>query len=566
MSQALPPPTDDEIIASAEVGTIVCLLADEIDHDLPDSLVNRAAALHNAGQINLLGSKQKSAIDRLDGHVFFTTQQMLCELIPKLDAPVADMMVLVKQLVEKGGMDLAAQLPLQAFKVWLANNLTRVDEILAAFRGGSTDDAAYLAAALEARGDPALVFPFLKFPDVRRQFAASALGSICPADEAAAAVALTELLPLAQSDSHDMTRFTALYTMAEILSHTEKLAPVWVPQIIAAAKNNPSNSTCEALLQGVWRRTKLFDDQQVSDVIALAMARDMTDERLLNLLANVLGQLVGTVHRDKALDALTTLVEQGTINLEENGPILYQLHDLDRLQRYSLVVRWLNSGVANLCQAAVAVAVRAGQAAPFDGDLSGSGLTSEEIIALCQRAVGYLFIHPVAAASIVVAGLRAKDAKATPILTQLLYFPLLMNYLGSVQDYLKTIKKGDAAWAPTRKALKQIAGYTLGLTTKEPIKELSPSDYQLNIARERRMEMNREIYKQVRKESVLLSFVHQSTVLYGRSTMTYLRGTNSPPVTMEMKAFSHSFEVPRLDILDPVGLAWMLRQFRMARP
>ncbi len=566
MSHAGTIPTDDELIASADAGMLLDLLETEVDHDSPDSLLNRAAALHNAGRFDLLGEKSFAAIDRLAGRDFFNAQQLMGDLIPKLTAPLADMMAMVKYLVQKGGADGFAGFPLQAFKAWLSKDHTRAENILESFRVGTSEDAGYLAAALEVRGDPTLVFPFLAFDDSRRQFATSALGAIQPADDATAAVALAKILPLAQADPHDMTRFTAIFTAWEILKHVPHLAPIWTPLFVAAVQANPTNQTVEAMLQGLWRRTNLFDDQAVTDSLDIAMAADLSNERLRNLLVIVLGHLIKPPHDAKALAHLTTLLGQGLIDMGKNGSILHRFHAMGQQQVFDLVVRWLGTGNPMLCEAAVAITVKAGQGAPFVADLSAAGLSSDEIVALAYRAVGWFFIHPTTAASVIVAGLRLKDAKATPILTKLLYFPLLLNYLGSVQDYLKTIKRGDAAWAPARKALKQAADYVKGLETKGPIKELLPSDYQVSISRERRMEMNRDMHKQVRKESVLLSLVHQSTILYGRSTMTYVRGADNPPMTMDMHAYSHSVEVPRLDVLDPVSLSWMLWRFRMARP
>src|SRR5207247_27482 len=139
MSPSVPPPTDADLIASAKAGALFDLLKGEIDHDPADSLLNRAAALHNNGRIDLLRDTLAGTLKTLVGPDFFSAQTIFCELIPKLNAPVPEMITLVKQLVEKGGNDGAALFPLQAFKAWLANDIARADEILAIFRAGSTD-------------------------------------------------------------------------------------------------------------------------------------------------------------------------------------------------------------------------------------------------------------------------------------------------------------------------------------------------------------------------------------------------------------------------------------------
>ena len=55
-----------------------------------------------------------------------------------------------------------------------------------------------------------------------------------------------------------------------------------------------------------------------------------------------------------------------------------------------------------------------------------------------------------------------------------------------------------------------------------------------------------------------------STLLYGRKAITYVRGADEPPVSMEMKTMSTGFEMPRLQIIDPVGLDWLIRILRLS--
>ena len=77
----------------------------------------------------------------------------------------------------------------------------------------------------------------------------------------------------------------------------------------------------------------------------------------------------------------------------------------------------------------------------------------------------------------------------------------------------------------------------------------------------------RKTQKDAEKQSVLLSLVHRSVLLYGRRSITYVQepGGKRRPVSMDMHSISHSFELPRSEIIDPVGLSVMLLTFRSAR-
>ena len=69
------------------------------------------------------------------------------------------------------------------------------------------------------------------------------------------------------------------------------------------------------------------------------------------------------------------------------------------------------------------------------------------------------------------------------------------------------------------------------------------------------------------RESVLLAFVHRSTILYGKRSLTYVTDYDGSrrAVAMDLKSVGMSFELPRREILDPVGLDYTLRVFRVEK-
>jgi hypothetical protein len=139
-----------------------------------------------------------------------------------------------------------------------------------------------------------------------------------------------------------------------------------------------------------------------------------------------------------------------------------------------------------------------------------------------------------------------------------------VNYGGKVRDYLKTIKNGDTAYIPVRAALKTADLFIKGLEIDPQIKELRPSEYQHSVERRHAHDFMRKVQKDAEKQSVLLSLVHRSVLLYGRRSITYVQGPDNKrrPVSMDMHSISHSFELPRSEIIDPVGLSVMTLTFR----
>jgi hypothetical protein len=269
-----------------------------------------------------------------------------------------------------------------------------------------------------------------------------------------------------------------------------------------------------------------------------------------------------------AIDCLTNLLaSDGTgVSLEDFPGLEHRLMNLNPTQLFALAVRWFATGDRKLCESMTKLIGAVHQPQPFDATLAGRGLSGSQMIVICHKAIGYLILAPAVAASFVVAALRAGDKTVQRELVQLLLQSVLINYGETTAAYLKSIPKGDAAYQPVRKALKLYRTYEEGLNIKTTIKELLPSSYQRGAVRQKHYVTGREIRKQAEQQSVFFGSVQHSTLLYGRKAIAYVRGADEPPVSMEMKTMSAGFAMPRLQIIDPVGLDWLIRIFRVSKP
>jgi hypothetical protein len=185
-------------------------------------------------------------------------------------------------------------------------------------------------------------------------------------------------------------------------------------------------------------------------------------------------------------------------------------------------------------------------------------------IFLCRKAIGFLFIKPLICCSIIVSVLRAGDREVEGPVTELLFDPILLSYGGDAKEYLKRIPATDPAYGPIQNALAKDEDFYAGLGTIGTIKELHPSDYQCDVVHQRTYDEMRTAYKIAESKSVMLSLVHRSTILYGKCSLTYVpdHDGGQRAVAMDLKSFGTSFELPRREILDPVGLDFMLRVYR----
>jgi hypothetical protein len=73
--------------------------------------------------------------------------------------------------------------------------------------------------------------------------------------------------------------------------------------------------------------------------------------------------------------------------------------------------------------------------------------------------------------------------------------------------------------------------------------------------------------KKAEGKSFLLSSVRRSTILYGKRSLTYVADLDGRhrAVSMDLKSFEASYELPRREILDPLGLDHMLRLYRVEK-
>jgi hypothetical protein len=562
--------TDVEIIARCNSGMLLEDI-DSFERDGPDpaSLLNRCVALHNSGQIDLLALTATEQFSSISGFDFFIKQGFFCDAIPQLQTAAPPLMRAVQALVAKGGADLAANHPYEAFRKWCVADLTRAHAIVASSEMGDVQANAFVTFALTALGDAALARSFIaRYSDQRRLSALFALGRIKPAGAKDAEDSIGVLMPFVDAAHDEAARCNALMPLLDICQQFPALAPAYLPKAIAAAAVTPTPGLLLNLAQALWSHVKLFDRVSIDRALGALKATDPALGGIVQAVDVALKAILETPNGDLALDFLTDiLAPDNGFDLDQFKTVKHDLAGGDRDRLFKLLVRWLISGNSNLGGFAPHILTTGERADPFDTSTAGLGLTEPDHVFLAYKTLGWLFTNDVVAASILVACLRGCDPATAKTIGELLFDPLLVNYSGKARDYLKTIKKGDTAYSPVKAALKATNLYVKGLKIDPQIKELRPSEYHHSVERRRAHDWMRKIQKDAEKQSVLFNLVHRSVLLYGRRSITYVQepGNKRRPVSMDLHSFSHSIELPRSEVIDPVGLSVMLLTFRSAK-
>lgn len=570
------PPTNDELIAWYEAGELVDRAGRYFDLADPDRFrdaARRAGALGAAGSIDLLSLVENGAVAAVERHAFFTVVQFYVEAIPSLTEAVPRMVAAVDALVKLGGADGAAGWPNDALVTWLRNDLTRPEEIIVGAGSGDALIDAHLTFALQVVGDTARARAFLissdpmlkasaftalaRMPDpdpASRAASIEAMGAAVDdgADEMLCANAVAAILAVASQEPFADTELvlaalavplagraggTLFRTAASLWSDKAATRPEIAPVLLAALLDlNPEhNGTIDTLDMGLKKLLDAGQDQSVLQFVADLLVKDR-------------GQL-----KAKAFDAVWRDVVAGPSS---------------RLSRW--IVSWLLAGETALGFAVSEVL--------SDLERDETALTIEraelptdavELSYLSRKAVGWFMLQPHVATSLLVAILGVCDTPTARSVAGLLVHPLLRNY-PSMRETLETVPMDDSARPWIDAALQENDRYLEALRAMPDIPELTPSEHNRRIQHLHHSDQMQAAHKAARAQSVFFNLVRHSTLLYGNRSLTFVEDLESGsrrPMEMELGKHEVMMTLPRLEMIDPIGLKLMMVQLRgEARP
>lgn len=562
-----PIPSLEEIVRLYKAGELAAELAQF--HDGPDGeddpFVKRCVALHNDGQIDLISIPGQPTFANVPGHDFFTAQQFYCEAIPDLRTDVTALMECCRILIEQAGSDGAASQPNGAFRKWCQNNPADGAAVIREARSGNELARRFVTFALQAAENVRGAVDFVQsFDDDRRLSAMAALGGMTFNDPAKIREAIQVLEPFVSNVADDNVRANALFAAFDVLKKHNDIDTA--SRLAIAAAKEPGPSTLHSIAHVVWLHHSSLSAQALQ--IALVALERVQSEHLgtVRILDMGLHRLLGTKDEALVLNFLSIKLREEKLTFENFQTTASELRRNNPQRLYELIVRWFLSGSIALCDN-VSDLVPIDEKRPFDTSIQPLGLTSVQQIFLCRKAIGFLFVRPVPCCSIIVSVLRGGDKDAKEPVTDLLFDPLLLSYSGGVVDYLKGIGADDPAHAAIQIALNKHEAYFAGLERTGLIREMHSSDYQRDVVRQRTHDEMRAARKAAERQSVLLSVVHRSTLLYGKRSLTYVLDNDGSrrAVALDLHSVGMSFELPRREVLDPVGLDYMIRVYRVEK-
>ena len=125
----------------------------------------------------------------------------------------------------------------------------------------------------------------------------------------------------------------------------------------------------------------------------------------------------------------------------------------------------------------------------------------------------------------------------------------------------------DPAYEVVQSVLETDREFHRAMDSVGVVKELHPSESQLNLVHQQSYDRMRTAQKEAEKSSVIDMLASRSVILHGNRMLTYVTDMGGTRKAIELTMQSHgvSWELPRLEVLDPIGLDIMLRSLRQER-
>ena len=569
----------ETLIAAAKNGDFLDAVykSDLAEPDEREDLPLEIAALHNDGHINAVAEFAKLDNNPGSGPDFFTMRWVFEKILPHIDAPVRDVMHCVLHLYQGAGQDVLAgrifdsyitycekdpARPLEAMKIIEGEHDQFAGALPSTVAAGSRiDNQHYLAEALRLSRHPAKVLrrravfslariAWPKEATVPEEALAGLEKSATEVDDQILASVIKSAFAFYQQDKTTEARVIALIDNA--LSKGDECAALHAGAEIFRFETKEIPTPLLDVLLGHLKQVKPTNKGTINNIDygVKTLLKEVASEKVLRFLEELL------------------LLHTGTVTIEDfdsaAGEILRNKALLSRV-----ITRWFLNGAPALCESVNRIAGKShNDTLPIEID--ASELTTKDfkhIVFVARKAVGYLFMKPITATSILISLMRpAPDDETLEYLGKLLFDALLLNYPGSVREYVEAQARQETGKVKKTldKALAELTAYLDPLRAVPALAALHPGQAHREAYNRYMRESFETSMQEAEKHSVLPHLASKSTLLYGRKAITYIHDGGVPPRRMEMSMKSYSVEIesPRMEHLDEHGLNYMLRFFR----
>ena len=569
--------TREEILAAASTGALLDTIA-SIPYDAADQLADVLAELHNDGRRDVLKVFRSDELPSADP-TFFRLQHAFCLTLPRIRSSVAEAAATCQVLFDKAGNDLAAGRVYNALLDWLQLSRHRVDEGLALVQddldnqtgitrhvlvaGAAHDPEKYAEEALDLSHQPQ--------PHIR-QDALFALGRMAPEDDGSILDRITERLDeVIESPDSDRDAAIAIGAALQLLDRFgERLVRVVEPLLVKAC-NNPPPITRHAIAVGLHGGHDSYTEAMIDASFSAIQHVEGDAPGAIDIIDSILYQWDLDGDRQRVLRFLRHLLSNGenAIDLEALDSFQHKLTNGpgDLLGWY--VVSLLLTGDHRLSRAACGLLPHEEAPAGLDIDLTEFALDSAWVPFLARKILGYCLVKRAGASALLLSCLRAASSESRAELETLVLSHFLINYPGEIEWFEASVSPNDPAEVSVQRLSSSLTRYLEGLQRTGFCAAFQPSARELLLQGQRQADLARTIWEEAKKRSVMYQLVPTSVLLYGSGSVYYVhadKDTDPQRKEMSLASFRQEIDIPRLEVLDPVGLQYAIVRFRLEAP
>jgi len=557
------------IIDGDAAGRLVSIILDFEYKDRKRELGGFLADMHNSGEIALLSNDNIEAIRRLEHNEFWMIFGVLSDAIEHVVDNYPAVQQFAECLVERAGNDGASNTPFVSFVRWCEKHPSQARKIVTGAKDDHEDCQRSCVFALQGLNDFGCLVEFLEDGRAEiRTIGFRALGRLKNMTSQDDKTGIDACFSEIQSPTSDDARNAAIEAVFRVWDKEPGKEKYRQDEVIKALLAQPTDEDLVRLCAMLFYHRNAPTEQSISAILSrsqsisssFATASDWIDSAL--------------TWKDErwSFEEVVAFMEAMVPHFEQPAKSK-QLHSFcewvweEPANASYLFARWLNSGDFSLCSFLAQMVSGGDKGAALP--LLPQDLPPEAVdqVFLARKCIGFLWLHEITAASILLSLVEHGHPDAVPEVEGLLWEPLLLSYSSELRPYLEQ-QTSSAAPNVNKAAQRLIARHTAyieGLKKAEELSELEPSNEARRAATIKDHQRNTDIQKQARQMSVLASLVHNVTMLYGRKSFTMITGADGQkfPSISPLSEHSYSFEFPRLSVVDPVGFNALLTVCRV---
>ena len=344
-----------------------------------------------------------------------------------------------------------------------------------------------------------------------------------------------------------------------------------VEPLLLKACTTPTPATLYTLAVGLETHRNSYS-QAMIDATFSALSRTSKEGVLtIEAIDSILYQWDLEGDRQRILEFLINLLSHSddAIEFDSLNDFRHKLRNEPGAVLGWYVVSLLLTGDHRLCVAANQLLPYNQTCDGLDIDLRPFSLTSPWLLYLSYKILGYCLANKESTAALLLACLRAASDENRAELESLVRVHFLMNYLTAIDWFESNLSPNDPARQSVERLSQAMKSYVDELDQAGKCPAFRPTERERQLESYRLGDFVRAIHKKAEEDSILSIFAHKATMLYGTASIAYIyRNDHDDPDRQEISlaTFEHATEIPRIEVIDPVGLHYAIYRFRLEPP